>query len=77
MMRPDSSDAVRGMAALSLERKNYEEAYELHRRLIDLGEKSPERRCASSRRGRSRHSASFVTRHGVAAGVESAESNGI
>ena len=42
MMRPDSSDAVRGLAALALEQENYEGAYELHRRLIDLGEKSPE-----------------------------------
>ena len=42
MMRPDSSDAVRGLAALALEQENYDEAYELHRRLIDLGEKSPE-----------------------------------
>ncbi len=42
MMRPDSSDAVRGLAALALEAQDYEEAYELHRRLMELGEKSPE-----------------------------------
>ena len=42
MLRPDSSDAVRGLAALALEQQDYEEAYRLHRKLIDLGEKSPE-----------------------------------
>ena len=41
-MRPDSSDAVRGLAALALEQQNYDEAYDLHRRLLDLGEHSPE-----------------------------------
>jgi tetratricopeptide (TPR) repeat protein len=41
-MRPDSSDAVRGLAALALEQQDYEEAYRLHKLLIDLGEKSPE-----------------------------------
>jgi tetratricopeptide (TPR) repeat protein len=42
LMRPDSSDAVRGLAALALEQQDYEEAYRLHKQLIDLGEKSPE-----------------------------------
>ena len=42
MQRPDSSDAVRGMAALSLEQGDFAEAYDLHRRLIELGEHSPE-----------------------------------
>ena len=41
-MRPDSADALRGLAALALEERNYEEAYDLHRRLIDLGDHSPE-----------------------------------
>jgi len=42
MLRPDSSDAVRGLAALALEQEDFNEAYELHRRLIELGERSPE-----------------------------------
>ena len=42
MLRPDSSDAVRGLAALALEQENFNEAYDLHRRLIELGERSPE-----------------------------------
>ena len=42
LMRPDSSDAVRGLAALALEAQDYEEAYQLHQRLIELGENSPE-----------------------------------
>ena len=42
MLRPDSSDAVRGLAALALEQEDFDEAYELHRRLIELGEHSPE-----------------------------------
>jgi MSHA biogenesis protein MshI len=37
-IRPDSSDAVRGLAALALESQDYEKAFELHRRLIDIGE---------------------------------------
>src|SRR5262249_1444028 len=42
MLRPDSSDAVRGLAALALEQQDLAEAYDLHRRLIELGEHSPE-----------------------------------
>ena len=42
MLRADSTDAVRGLAALALEQEDYGEAFELHRRLIDLGEHSPE-----------------------------------
>ena len=38
MLRPDSSDAVRGLAALALEQQNYDEAFSLHRKLIELGE---------------------------------------
>ena len=41
-LRPDSSDAVRGLAALALEQEDFPEAYGLHRRLIELGEHSPE-----------------------------------
>jgi tetratricopeptide (TPR) repeat protein len=42
MMKPDSSDAVRGLAALALDQQDYEAAYKLHRRLIDMGERCPE-----------------------------------
>jgi tetratricopeptide (TPR) repeat protein len=42
MLRPDSSDAVRGLAALALDRQDFEEAFTLHQRLIELGEHSPE-----------------------------------
>jgi tetratricopeptide (TPR) repeat protein len=42
MIRPDSSDAVRGLAALALEQQDYQEAYNLHRRLIELGERGAE-----------------------------------
>jgi tetratricopeptide (TPR) repeat protein len=42
MLRPDSSDAVRGLAALALEQQDFDEAYTLHQRLIELGEHSPE-----------------------------------
>ena len=42
MLYPDSSDAVRGLAALALEQEDFEEAYEQHRRLIELGEHGPE-----------------------------------
>jgi tetratricopeptide (TPR) repeat protein len=42
MLRPDSSDAVRGLAALALDMDDFSEAYDLHRRLIELGEHSPE-----------------------------------
>ena len=42
LLRPDSSDAMRGLAALALDSQNYAEAYDLHRRLIHLGEHGPE-----------------------------------
>ena len=42
MLRPDSSDAVRGLAALALDQQDFEEALTLHQRLIELGEHSPE-----------------------------------
>ena len=42
MLRPDSSDAVRGLAALALEQEDFDDAYEQHRRLIELGEHGPE-----------------------------------
>jgi tetratricopeptide (TPR) repeat protein len=42
LLRPDSSDAVRGLAALALEQQDFAEAFELHRKLIELGERSPE-----------------------------------
>ena len=42
MLRPDSSDAVRGLAALALEHEDFDDAYQQHRRLIELGEHSPE-----------------------------------
>lgn len=42
VLRPDSSDAVRGLAALALEQQDFPEAYDLHLRLIELGEHSPE-----------------------------------
>ena len=42
MLRPDSSDAVRGLAALALEMEDFGEAYDLHRHLIELGEHGPE-----------------------------------
>jgi tetratricopeptide (TPR) repeat protein len=42
MLRPDSSDAVRGLAAIALEQKDFDEAYKQHRRLIELGEHAPE-----------------------------------
>jgi tetratricopeptide (TPR) repeat protein len=41
-LRPDSADAVRGLAALSLESQDFDQAYELHRRLIEMGEHSAE-----------------------------------
>jgi tetratricopeptide (TPR) repeat protein len=41
-IRPDSSDAVRGLAALALEQQDYSEAYNLHRRLIEMGERGAE-----------------------------------
>ena len=42
MLRPDSSDAVRGLAALALEQEDFNDAYDQHRRLIELGEHGPE-----------------------------------
>ncbi len=42
MIRPDSTDALRGLAALALEQEDFSEAYDLERRLIELGERSPE-----------------------------------
>ena len=42
MLRPDSSDAVRGLAAIALELEDLDEAYQQHRRLIELGEHAPE-----------------------------------
>src|SRR4029078_6242751 len=42
LYHPESSDAVRGLAALALEQQDFEEAFDLHQRLIELGEKSPE-----------------------------------
>ena len=42
MLRPDSSDAMRGLAALALDDGDYAEAYDLHCRLIRLGEHGPE-----------------------------------
>jgi tetratricopeptide (TPR) repeat protein len=42
LLRPDSSDAMRGLAAVALDYQEYAEAYDLHRRLIQLGEHGPE-----------------------------------
>jgi tetratricopeptide (TPR) repeat protein len=42
MLRPDSSDAVRGLAALALEQEDFNDAYDQHQRLIELGEHGPE-----------------------------------
>jgi len=42
LLRPDFADAVRGLAALALDQRNFEEALQLHRRLIDLGDRSPD-----------------------------------
>jgi tetratricopeptide (TPR) repeat protein len=42
LLRPDSSDAVRGLAALALEEQRYEEAFDWHKRLFELGEHAPE-----------------------------------
>jgi len=42
MLHPGSTDAVRGLAALALDQQNFDEAYDHHQRLIELGEKSPE-----------------------------------
>jgi tetratricopeptide (TPR) repeat protein len=40
--KPDSIDAVRGLAALAIEREDHAQALELQAKLIDLGERSPE-----------------------------------
>ena len=42
MLRPDSSDAVRGLAALALDLEDFDDAFQQHRRLIELGEHGPE-----------------------------------
>ena len=42
MWRPDSPDAIRGLAALALDCQDYAAGYDLHRRLIQLGEHGPE-----------------------------------
>jgi tetratricopeptide (TPR) repeat protein len=42
MIRPDSLDAARGLAALALEQQDYDQAFEMHRRLIEMGDHSPE-----------------------------------
>ena len=42
MLRPDSPDAMRGLAAVALDCQEYAEAYDLHRRLIQVGERGPE-----------------------------------
>jgi tetratricopeptide (TPR) repeat protein len=42
MLRPDSSDAVRGLAALALDVEDFDDAYLQHRRLIELGEHGTE-----------------------------------
>jgi len=41
-LKPGSTDALRGLAALALEQADYAQAFDLHRRLIDAGERSPE-----------------------------------
>ena len=42
MLRPESPDAMRSLAALALDCQDHAEAYDLHRRLIQLGEHGPE-----------------------------------
>jgi tetratricopeptide (TPR) repeat protein len=42
MLHPDSPDAMRGLAALALDSEDYREAYDLHCRLIQQGERGPE-----------------------------------
>lgn len=42
LLRPDFSNAIRGLAALALDQRNFEEALQLQRQLIDLGDHSPE-----------------------------------
>jgi len=38
----DSKEALRGLAALSLEHHDYDKAFEIYRQLLDSGERSPE-----------------------------------
>ena len=38
----DSKEALRGLAALSLENRRYDKAFEIYRQLLDAGERSPE-----------------------------------
>lgn len=38
----DSKEALRGLAALSLEHQEYDKAFEIYRQLLDAGERSPE-----------------------------------
>jgi hypothetical protein len=35
-IRPDSTDAVRGLAALALEQHDYSQAFEMHQRPIEM-----------------------------------------
>jgi tetratricopeptide (TPR) repeat protein len=42
MLRPNSADAMRGLAAVALDHQEYAEAYDLHRQLIHQGEHGPE-----------------------------------
>ena len=39
---PNSVDALRGLAALAVERENFDQALDYQARLIDKGERSPE-----------------------------------
>jgi len=38
----DSKEALRGLAALSLDNQDYDKAFEIYRQLLDAGERSPE-----------------------------------
>jgi tetratricopeptide (TPR) repeat protein len=40
--QPDSLDALRGLAALAIEREDFDQALECQGRLIDRGDRSPE-----------------------------------
>jgi tetratricopeptide (TPR) repeat protein len=42
LLRPDSADAIRGLAALAMEERDYPRALALHRRLLAMGDDSPE-----------------------------------
>jgi len=42
MIKPDSVDAARGLAALALEQQDYEQAFDMHKRLIEMGDHSAE-----------------------------------